>query len=1444
MTRTTSDVVNVISNVTTVLPGATFTQSGTNPVTVNISYQAQPGASPFNAFTITASDNSCPTPRVTKFTYTINILAGVFGGNDQIICGPDTAFLAASGGNSFNWSAISGDSIIPGVNFQSDTLINPWAKPTQTTTYVVVGFSTGQNQGLCNVNLLTCNSLDTLTVFVVDDFNMTAATDTVICAPTAIQMQATPDTAGIYTYQWDNGSTLSDDTIANPIATPQQTTTYTVTATSQAGCIRTAQATVTITPPFPPVVQAISSDTIICNADTAQLGVNLAAIIPSSCGLSTTPCVGPPTDYTQGTGTLSNFSTQYPAPYGNDFRSARHQILYRASELNAVGIQGGKITALAFNVSQVLGTTTYTNYRIRMGCTNLTAIQPGWQGGLVTVYNPKTHNVTAGWNTHTFDNAFDWDGNTNIIVEICFENTNFSDNSSSPFTSTAYNSVVYYRTNSTISPACNSTAVSAISANRPNTRFTVCAQPDPAAFTYLWSPGGSTITDTTIADPFVFPDSTMTYTVIVGDTFGSPCSDTSSVTIVVPTLTTSNDTAICSDSLQLFASVDTSACPGGGTWQWTPANLVNNDTIPNPIALSSNTTTFYVTYMDSCGCTLTDSVVVTAAAPDPPTLITGHPTCGLTNGTITVQTQGGFPPYVYSIDSGMTWQTSNTFSGLGLGYYDIIVEDSLGCQSVYGQDTLLNPGAPVIDSTQLTDVSCANAFDGEIEIFATGGSAPLQYSIDNGNTFLPFNTFFGLGGGTYDIVVRDAANCVTFPALQVTLNEFPSLVIDSVGLTDLTCYQNNSGAIAITASGGDTTGALVYSINGGTSFQPGNVFTNLAAGTYTIVVQDANLCTTTQTVTLNEPPQLLINMTVLDDSCYQLCVGSALATPTGGTIGSGSAYVYSWSTGTGNVPNSSGLCAGTYAVTVTDDNNCQAVQNFNVAHPTPLSIDSIDVTNLSCYGLNNGSIEIYVSGATAPYEYSVNGGVNFSTTNAFNNLSPGTYSIVVRDANGCSVTSQSVITQPTQVVVTPTFTQTVICVGSCTDISAPASGGAGAPYTYNWTVNSSSSLGNQSTHNVCPTDDSFYEVYASDADGCLSAVQTIYVDFYDSLGVTISAPTTDLCPGQSTQLVANATGGDGQGYNYSWTPISGLSNPGLPNPSANPTSTTTYTVVVTDFCNSPAASASITVTVHPNPVVNFTSDVTSGCEDLTVTFTNSSTLANSCLWDFGDGNSTSACNPMHIYEDPGTYDVTLTVTSAAGCVTTETVADYIDVYAEPSANFEISPNPTTLLNTRIQLTDRSKGDIDTWTWNFAGLGSSTVQHPNFDFPGVDTGSYDITLEVVTVNGCDATVSRNLQVGAEYLSWVPKAFSPNGDGLNDTFFPTGVGVRDVDYELLIYDRWGHLIFQSKNANQPWDGTEDGSGTIVQNGTYVWTLIATDYTIEKERHEHKGIITVVK
>jgi gliding motility-associated-like protein len=590
------------TNIASVLPGATYTVSGTNPLVVTYNWTVPPGSAGQNTiFTVTIRDNACPVYGLQTFVYDINVLDRTLAWPDQIICGTQQAQLNASGGNIFTWYDMNNNLIPVGPQFSCNPCANPVAQPTVTTSYVVESNLVG-----------SCINRDTVTVTIAPDFTYTITqSSNSACLFEPLNMSVTPLPAGNYSYAWTPANVMSNPAISNPVANFVNPGTFTVgvTVTSPNGCQKQDSLTFTIAPNAAPTVTAIS-DTV-CQGDFNQLDVIFGNTIPVACGTTSVPCGSATSIGTIGTGTASNTNTSYPAVFGNFWWGARHQILYTAADLQAMGFIGGKITQIGFEIVNLNGSTIQHNaFTIRMGCTNLTQMTNNWQGGLQTVYGPVNHNVTLGWNMFTLSNIFEWDGQSNIIVETCFNNSSWVANCSGTYSVTPVPTVTFY--NADIGTVCSSTNTSfnSPSPNRPNIRIAYCAGvADPTLFTYEWTPSNF-VSDPSIINPVTTTTVGQTYTVVVTAINGG-CTDTSSVTVnnLIPpgnadiTIPPSTFFCIADPAYQLV-----SATPGGDwsgpgvdpvTGLFTPANAgVGNHEIIYSIIGSASCYTSDTLYLD------------------------------------------------------------------------------------------------------------------------------------------------------------------------------------------------------------------------------------------------------------------------------------------------------------------------------------------------------------------------------------------------------------------------------------------------------------------------------------------------------------------------------------------------------------------------------------------------------------------------------------------------------------------------------------------------------------------------------------------------------------------------------------------------------------------------------------------------------------------------------
>ena len=287
-------------------------------------------------------------------------------------------------------------------------------------------------------------------------------------------------------------------------------------------------------------------------------------------------------------------------------------------------------------------------------------------------------------------------------------------------------------------------------------------------------------------------------------------------------------------------------------------------------------------------------------------------------------------------------------------------------------------------------------------------------------------------------------------------------------------------------------------------------------------------------------------------------------------------------------------------------------------------------------------------------------------------------------------------------------------------------------------------------------------------------------------------------------------------------------------------------MTVTDGCETTPLTICDSVIVSPEPPVSFTSDINSGCFPITVNFTNTtpSALVQTVFWDFGNGSTTTSTGLVGAtYPDPICYDVSLTVTSAAGCVGNLVQNNMICVDDYPIANYSMSPNPTNLNQTIIQFTNLST-DATSYNWDFGLNTNPTTSNdidPSADFPSINPGTYDITLTALNDAGCAHDTTFTLIINGIFTLYVPNAFTPNSDGINDFFKSEGDMLNPDHFEFRIFNRWGELMWYTQDFMDAWDGNY--MGTKVPIGVYTWKIKAKDLYTD-EIHELRGSVTVIR
>lgn len=593
-----ADILTLLSNITSVLPGSTFTTSGNGPITASVTWTAPVGSAGTNtSFFITVNDGACPVPGAQTMIYDINVLARTSAGPDEYYCpGGVTIQLNAIGGTVFTWA--------PATGLSCSNCPSPIATPSVTTTYIVTS-------NLSN----NCINKDTITVFVVPDFipSISPVTST-ICKYGSVQLNAGGDPTGApYNVTWTPATGLSCTNCPNPVASPLTSTGYMATVVAASGCTVELNTMVNVVGVAPNII-ASAVDTTVCAGSGTQLST---IIYPDVCTTTTLACTGSSNTGTIGTGisSTSTYSPFYlfanPTTYSN-----RKQYLFTAVELNAMGfVGGGKITSIALNYTTAGSST--PGMVIKMGCTDIPMFPDGnFIPGLSVVKTAFTSTPSIGWNTYTFTNPYLWDGTSNLIVEFCLDNLESGTTANVQYGTYGTNYyMIYY--NSTVAGAC-SYATGFRTTARPNMQFTFCAANPPV--TYSWTPGTG-LSSTTSPSPTATPGSTITYTVSATD---AGCVGTDQITIyIVPdfnvTMSPASATICLNNDVQLNA---TPSVAGTYTYNWTPAAGLSCTTCANPIASPAATTTYTCDVTSAAGCTNTATVSVTISGSAPNVMAT------------------------------------------------------------------------------------------------------------------------------------------------------------------------------------------------------------------------------------------------------------------------------------------------------------------------------------------------------------------------------------------------------------------------------------------------------------------------------------------------------------------------------------------------------------------------------------------------------------------------------------------------------------------------------------------------------------------------------------------------------------------------------------------------------------------------------------------------------
>ncbi len=777
---------------------------------------------------------------------------------------------------------------------------------------------------------------------------------------------------------------------------------------------------------------------------------------------------------------------------------------------------------------------------------------------------------------------------------------------------------------------------------------------------------------------------------------------------------------------------------------------------------------------------------------------------GANNGTATVTIVGNSGPVTVAWSNG---GSSNTISGLAPGTYIVTVTEQGGC--VANDTVTINEPTAIVLTPSHTDVGCNGQLTGTASVVANGGVPGYTYLWSNGATT---SSLTGLAAGNYSVTVTDANLCTR--SVSITITQPPLLQITATS-NNVSCFGAANGTATTVVTGGTPPMQYLWS-NGEITSN----LANLVPGVYTVTVTDNNGCTASASVTITQPNVLQVSTTSTNVNCFGAANGTGNATVVGGT----QPYVYNWSNG-GSTANITNLGPGNYSLTVTDINGCTATSAITITQPTAVVLIPSQV-NVLCNGDATGSAGVIASGGTGALTYSWSNG---AVTPSITNVVAGTYTVSVTDANGCLSSVTFNITEPTPLVVSATSTD-VICYAAGNGTATAIVSGGTLPYQYTWSNNGVTAV---LQNLVAGT----YTVTVTDAHACTGTAT-----------VTITEPTeillsvfgdNSICAYDSVRLTSEVNGGFPP-YSYQWWSVAPGVNDTNPSLVYVGTETRDYYLQITDQ-NGCHATANMVVVSNVVPVIQFYPDQTEACDTADIYFYNNTVpLDCSYLWEFSDVTTATGIDPAHVFTN-GIWSVGLTATTIEGCSSYVFQQDIITILPTPEASFTTDPDISLvdyvlLSEATIIFSNTSPWYATSVDWDFGNGDRAYEGQVTYTYP--DSGYYCIKMTAYNDFGCYDDVTQCIRIQQDPFLWIPTAFTPNGDGLNDVFLMGGTEIKT--FQVSVFDRWGKTIFYSDSMEKSWDG--ETTGQACPEGVYTFKVEAVNKL--NQTYVRSGTVTLLR
>ncbi|OFY34796.1 MAG: hypothetical protein A2275_02370 [Bacteroidetes bacterium RIFOXYA12_FULL_35_11] len=932
-------------------------------------------------------------------------------------------------------------------------------------------------------------------------------------------------------------------------------------------------------------------------------------------------------------------------------------------------------------------------------------------------------------------------------------------------------------------------------------------------YTYLWNNGANTQDLTNVTAGIYF--------VLVRDLF--MCSDSDTMTITQPppiVINSTPDLLICKNSTVTLNAIATGGVPAFNYF-WNNTSGMSSLTIT-----PATDTTFYIHAIDNNNCSSdTISTIINTVPSINLSLYTPNDSVCIGEATQIIASVSGNYNGSYSLYQD-NQPVSSPYTITPLSTTNLVFTAIDSCNiSASSSITIYALPVPAITGALITNVLCNGDSTGAIDVSVSGGTPDYTFSWSSTDTT---EDLINTTAGIYVVQVRDIFNCTdtdTFTILQP-----PPLSITCSNDT-LVC-KNTSVALWANTNGG--VAPYLYYWNNSQGLSNFNI-TAISDTTISVYGKDVNGCNSDiLNINVLTIPSVNLTMSASNDS---VCIGNStqlISSITGGYLG---AYTLFYNNQEITSPYTiNPVVTQNLIFMATDSCNISDYDTIQITVLQQPILTGVLVSNALCNGDSTGNINLTVSGGTPGYSYFWN---TTATTEDLLNVPAGTYFVSVRDTFNCSVSDTFIIYQPEPLLLTGSQ-DTLVCPGKPTQLSASANGGV-TPYTFYW-----NGMPGLSINTVSSMHDTIFTIYVKDANGCISNNITSSMHTHPLVSLSVFTTNDSICAGTSTQVYAQISGGVGEPYTFLNSNMEEIFSPHI----VIPNNTGDWIFIAQDTCGTKAYD---TITIHTLtvPTIIIEADIYSGCIPLTVNFTG--TTIPECQnyhWSFGEQDALSFNkNPTYTFKNEGVYDISLSVTTPEGCSQGIQINDLINAYPKPESRFAFDPIAPSIANSLVSFHNYSSSETMS-IWAFGDGDSSSTENPSHIYQLV--GDYIIYLYVMNIFGCKDTSSAPIKIRDEFTFYAPTSFSPDHNDINEYFSVYGYGIDPNNFILLIYDRWGEVIFQTTKLHEtatggqysePWDGSVKGKkSTVAKMDTYTWTVQYKD--IKGAFKQRSGPIFVIR